>query len=140
MSGTPSVSGTPVSETSLSEPDAPTGFVRAGRLADLEPNLPTGVVLENGERVCVVRRGDDVWAVHDVCPHRGFALGGGDVVGEHDGAPIVECPWHGAHFSCATGAVLHGPCTDDIPTFPVQVLGGVVFIGARRSAPGTEAA
>ena len=116
----------------VQEPEAPAGFLRAGRLADLEESLPTGVVLENGERVCVVRRGDAVWAVHDVCPHRGFAMGGGDVVDEHDGAPVIECPWHGARFACATGAVLQGPCTDDIPTFPVLVQDGIVFIGGRR--------
>lgn len=129
--------------TPLSNPqtvNTPVGFERAGDLADLEPDLPTGVMLENGERVCVVRRGDAVWAVHDVCPHRGFALGGGDVVGEHEGAPVVECPWHGAHFSCATGAVLSGPCTDGIPTFPVRVINGVVYIGARQAAPDSETA
>jgi len=127
--------------TPLSNPqaaEAPAGFVRAGLLEDLALDLPTGVVLENGERVCVVRRQHGVWAVHDVCPHRGFALGGGDVVGEHEGAPVVECPWHGAHFSCATGAVLAGPCTDGIATFPVQVVHGVVYIGARRQAPDSE--
>jgi nitrite reductase/ring-hydroxylating ferredoxin subunit len=59
-------------------------------------------------------------------------MGGGDVVDEHDGAPVIECPWHGARFACATGTVLQGPCTDDIPTFPVRVIDGVVFIGGRH--------
>lgn len=110
-------------------------FVRAGRLADLEPDLPTGVVLENGERVCVVRRGDTVWAVHDVCPHRAFGLSGGDCVVGADGTPLIECPWHGAQFSFETGAVVRGPATDAIPTYPVRVENGEVFIGARIEAP-----
>jgi 3-phenylpropionate/trans-cinnamate dioxygenase ferredoxin subunit len=120
------------------EPEAPVGFVRALRLAELEDGLPQGVVIDGGERVCLVRRGEAVWAVHDSCPHRGFALGGGDIVGDEAGAPIIECPWHGARFSCASGAVLHGPCTDAIATYPVRVLDGVVFVGARR--PPEEAA
>ncbi len=108
-------------------------YVRAGTLAGLPDNLPTGVVLDNGERVCLVRRGDGVWAVHDVCPHRAFGLSGGDCVelAGHD-APVVECPWHGARFSCADGAVLQGPATDALPTFPVRIVNGEVFIGARR--------
>ncbi len=117
-------------------PSAPAdGFVRAGRLADLDEGLPVGVVLQNGERVCLVRRGEQVWAVHDVCPHRGFVLSGGECVAEHDGAPVIECPWHGARFSCASGAVLQGPATDALPLFPVRIVHGDVHIGARREAP-----
>jgi 3-phenylpropionate/trans-cinnamate dioxygenase ferredoxin subunit len=117
----------PLPESSL------TGFERAGLLADLEDGLPQGVVLSNGERVCVVRRGHEVWAVHDVCPHRAFALSGGDTLTvDGESAPVIECPWHGAQFSCATGAVLQGPATDALPTFPVRIVEGEVFIGARR--------
>jgi hypothetical protein len=42
--------------------------------------------------------------------------------------------------SAATGAVLSGPCTDGIPTFPVRVINGVVYIGARQAAPDSETA
>jgi len=51
----------------------------------------------------------------------------------HD-APVIECPWHGARFSCIDGAVLQGPATDALPTFPVRIVNGDVFIGARRDA------
>ena len=110
-------------------------YIRATTLAELPDNVPTGLVLNNGERVCLVRRGDSVWAVHDVCPHRAFGLSGGDCmdVSGHD-APVIECPWHGARFSCADGAVLQGPATDALPTFPVRIVNGDVFIGARRDA------
>jgi nitrite reductase/ring-hydroxylating ferredoxin subunit len=130
----------PSSEPSLEplQEPAPAAFERAGLLVDLEDGLPQGVVLSNGERVCVVRRGAEVWAVHDVCPHRAFALSGGDALTiDGESAPVIECPWHGAQFSCATGAVLQGPATDALPTFHVRILDGEVFIGARRepSAP-----
>ncbi len=113
-------------------------FIRAGRLDDLEDGLPHGVVLSNGERVCVIRRGEQVWAVHDVCPHRGFGLSGGDCVEMADGTPVIECPWHGARFSCVNGAVLRGPSTDAIATYEVHVRDGDVFIGARRTLPEAE--
>ncbi len=122
--------GTPV------QSDTP--FIRAGRLEDLEDGLPVGVVLSNGERVCVLRQGEKVYAVHDVCPHRAFGLSGGESAEHSDGTPVIECPWHGARFSCISGAVLRGPATDAIATFPVQLIDGDVFIGPR-SEPSTDA-
>ncbi len=107
------------------------GYVRAGRLADLEDGVPAGVVLPGGERVCVVRRGEQVWAVHDVCSHRAFALSGGDCVSGPNGESLMECPWHGARFSLETGEVMRGPATDPLPVFAVRVTNGDVFVGAR---------
>lgn len=113
-------------------------FLRAGRLSDLEEGVPAGVVLENGERVCVVRQGTQVWAVQDVCPHRAFALSGGDCVSGPDGEPLVECPWHGARFSLRTGEVTRGPATDPLPVFAVRVTDGDVFVGARLAHTSRE--
>ncbi len=107
-------------------------FIRAGRLEDLDESLPVGVVLANGERVCVVRQGDKVYAVRDVCSHRAFGLSGGESAVLADGTPVIECPWHGARFSCISGAVLRGPATDGIATYEVRLIDGDVFIGPRR--------
>ncbi len=112
-------------------------FIRAGRFEDLDEGLPVGVVLANGERVCVVRQGEKVYAVHDVCPHRAFGLSGGECVELADGTPVIECPWHGARFSCISGAVLRGPATDAIATYDVRITDGEVFIGPRRE-PATD--
>jgi 3-phenylpropionate/trans-cinnamate dioxygenase ferredoxin subunit len=46
---------------------------------------------------------------------------------------VLECPWHGARFDVRTGAVLSGPSTDDLGTYPVQVVDGDVFVGPRGS-------
>ncbi|HEY0931887.1 MAG TPA: non-heme iron oxygenase ferredoxin subunit [Gemmatimonas sp.] len=104
-------------------------FVRVAHVEDVEPEFPLGVVLEDGRRICLVRDGEEIHAVEDRCPHRDFALSGGDVV-----APcVLECPWHGARFDVRTGAVLQGPATDAIATFAVRVEAGVVLVGPRRS-------
>ncbi len=101
---------------------------RAARLAELEMDLPTAVTLPDGQRVCLVRDAERVYAVADRCPHRDFALSGGDIV-----APcILECPWHGARFDIRTGRVVEGPATDDLTTYTVRVVGEEVFVGARR--------
>lgn len=105
----------------------PYEFVRAARLDDVDAGLPLGVTLEDGRRVCLVRDGNTVYAVDDRCPHRDFALSGGDVV-----APcVLECPWHGARFDVRTGAVLTGPATDDIATYAVRVDHGAIFVGPK---------
>jgi 3-phenylpropionate/trans-cinnamate dioxygenase ferredoxin subunit len=103
-------------------------FVRVASVNAVEPGLPLGVILQDGRRVCLVRDGDTIHAVEDRCPHRDFALSGGDVV-----APcVVECPWHGARFDVRTGAVLQGPATDAIATYVVRVEGDDLFVGPQR--------
>jgi 3-phenylpropionate/trans-cinnamate dioxygenase ferredoxin subunit len=104
-------------------------FVRAAHLDDVEPGVPLGVILEDGRRLCLVRDGETVYAVDDRCPHRDFALSGGDVV-----APcVLECPWHGAHFDVRTGAVLQGPATDPIACYKVRIADGEILVGERMS-------
>lgn len=102
-------------------------FQRVAALGDVEPGLPLGVMLSDGRRLCLVRDGDMVHAVDDRCPHRDFALSGGDVVSPC----ILECPWHGARFDVRTGVCVQGPSEGDvIGVYPVLVRDGAVFVGA----------
>ena len=105
------------------------GFVRAVALHEIEVGLPLAVAMGDGRRVCLVRAGNAVYAVEDRCPHRDFAISGGDLVEPC----VLEGPWHGARFDVRTGAVLSGPSTDDLGTYPVEVSDGAVFVGPRRS-------
>ena len=102
---------------------------RAARLSDVEAGLPHGVALPDGTRVCLVRDGDQVYAVADRCPHRDFALSGGDMVEPC----VLECPWHGARFDVRSGRMLQGPATDDLTTYAVRVVGDEVFVGPVSS-------
>lgn len=107
---------------------ADAAFVPVARVDAVEPGLPLGVILQDGRRICLVRDASTIYAVDDRCPHRDFALSGGDVV-----APcVLECPWHGAHFDVRTGAVLQGPATDPIATYAVRIQGDEIFVGPRR--------
>jgi 3-phenylpropionate/trans-cinnamate dioxygenase ferredoxin subunit len=110
------------------------GSAAVARLTEVDAGYPLAVTLPDGSAVCLVRHGDAVYAVEDRCPHRDFPLSGGDVV-----APgVLECPWHGARFDVRTGGCLAGPATDAIATWPVTVVDGRVYLGARR-APAEEA-
>ena len=104
-------------------------FQRAARLSDVDAGLPLGVTLPDGQRICLVRSADTVYAVADRCPHRDFALSGGDLVGPC----IIECPWHGARFDVRSGRMLQGPATNDLTTYAVRVVGDEVFVGPVSS-------
>ena len=106
------------------------GFRRALLLTDLELGVPKACLMADGERLCIVRDGNDVFAMVDRCPHRDFNLSSGEMV-----APgVIECPWHGAQFDCQTGAVLQGPATDALTLYAVRIENGSVLVGPHRSS------
>lgn len=91
-------------------------------------DIPDGgtlsVTLSNGERVCLIRRGQQVSALHDECTHQGMPLSAGEVL--PDGT--IECPWHGARFDCVTGALQRGPAEKDVAAYVVRVEGDSVLV------------
>ena len=105
------------------------GFVRVARLGQLPAGALLGVAMPTGERVCLINDAGVVRAVSDECPHQGFALSSGELVG--DGT--IECVWHGARFDCRSGAVLRGPAEDVLPVYETRVVGDEVFVGPRAA-------
>ena len=103
------------------------GFVRVARLGDLPDGGLLGVVTPAGERVCLLNDAGVVRAVSDECPHQGFALSSGELVGNG----TIECVWHGARFDCRSGAVLRGPAEETLPVYATRVVGDEVFVGPR---------
>ena len=85
------------------------------------------VTLASGERVCLIRRGDNVSALRDQCPHQGMPLSAGEVL--PDGT--IECAWHGARFDCVTGALRRGPAEEDVQAFAVRVDGDRALVSDR---------
>ncbi len=103
------------------------GFVRVARVGDVPPGALLGVVTPAGERICLLNDAGVVRAVADECPHQGFALSSGELVG----SGTIECVWHGARFDCRSGAVLRGPAQDVLPIYETRVVGDEVFVGPR---------
>jgi nitrite reductase/ring-hydroxylating ferredoxin subunit len=62
------------------------------------------------------------------CTHRGGPLDKGKLEGS-----MVTCPWHGAQFNVCTGAVLRGPATEPVKTYPVSVEGEIGRIQTAQS-------
>ena len=73
-------------------------------------------------QIALFRRGDEVSAIDNECPHAGASLCGGDT----DGA-VVVCPFHGWEFSCTTGECLSVEGYD-VATYPVSIENGVVKV------------
>ena len=102
---------------------------RAARVSEVLTGLPLPVTLPDGQRLCLVKDGERIYAVADRCSHKDFALSGGDLVGPC----VLECPWHGARFDVRNGQALSGPATEPLATYSVRVVGEEVFVGGRRS-------
>jgi 3-phenylpropionate/trans-cinnamate dioxygenase ferredoxin subunit len=75
--------------------------------------------------VCVVRVGDDVYAVGDRCSHADVSLSEGDVDTEDC---WIECWKHGSAFSLVDGEPQSLPATRPVPVYPVTVDGGDVVV------------
>ena len=103
-------------------------FVRAGTLEELKSK---GRLLMHGPHrpILVIEEQDRVYALDNRCPHMGFPLDRGSV---EDG--ILTCHWHHARFDLASGCTFD-LWADDVPTCPVEVRGGEVWVRAEFDHP-----
>ncbi len=108
-------------------------FEAVARVTDVPDKVPMGVTRSNGDRICLIRRGNHITAVQDICTHQEFAMSAGDILA--DGT--IQCAWHGARFDCLTGEVRQVPATDPLPVYEVRIEDGSVLVGAVRSRSGT---
>jgi nitrite reductase/ring-hydroxylating ferredoxin subunit/uncharacterized membrane protein len=63
----------------------------------------------------VVRVGDEIHAMHNVCAHAGGPLSEGTVV---DGC--IQCPWHASRFRLEDGTAVRGPTVYDQPAYEIR--------------------
>ena len=84
-----------------------------GRLSLIVDELPA----------LLLRIGEDLYCIEDVCTHDGQPLTDGPVA---DCA--IVCPRHGAKFDHKTGKALCMPATEPVRTYPVTVRGDDVYV------------
>ncbi|NDA78288.1 MAG: Rieske (2Fe-2S) protein, partial [Actinobacteria bacterium] len=82
----------------------------------------------DGVAVAVVRIGDDVYAIGDMCSHANVSLSDGEVWCDEK---QLECPRHSSAFSLETGVPATLPATQPVPVFSVSVVNGDVVVEAR---------
>ena len=93
-------------------------------LDELEPGTARRFVVGD-RKIAVVRLGDDVYAIGDVCSHENISLSEGEI---HAGEKTIECWKHGSEFSLETGEALTLPATKSVPVYEVRVDGGDVVV------------
>ena len=89
-----------------------------------------------GVAVAVVRIGDDVYAIGDVCSHADVSLSTGEVWCDE---LEIECPKHGSAFNLVSGEPSTLPATQPVPVFHAAIVDGrvVVTVTADRQEAGS---
>jgi len=104
----------------MSEP-----FVKIGSLGDFLAGSMKKVQV-HGEDVLVANISGKIYAMGDVCTHRGCSLSEGTLEGT-----TVICPCHEGHFDITTGKVIASPPKRDEPSYEVQLQGSDVLVRKR---------
>jgi 3-phenylpropionate/trans-cinnamate dioxygenase ferredoxin component len=98
-------------------------FQRACAISDVPEEGAIGVEVA-GLPVALIRADGELFALQDVCSHEEVPLSEGEVY-DH----TVECWLHGSCFDLRSGKPTGPPATKPVPTYPVKVDGGDVYVG-----------
>ena len=83
-----------------------------------------------GEKILLLREGDNVRAIAATCPHAGAPL----AEGVRHGNRII-CPWHKAAFCVRTGEVLDPPAVDALQRYGVRLENGRILVAKPAEPP-----
>jgi len=104
-----------------------TDWTEIAKLEDI-PKLGARVLETDTVSIALFRTADDrVFAIRDVCPHRGGPLSQGIVHGTS-----VTCPLHNWKIDLASGAAL-GPDEGCTNTYATRVRNGIVYLSLKAS-------
>jgi nitrite reductase/ring-hydroxylating ferredoxin subunit/uncharacterized membrane protein len=106
----------------LEKPGEWTDAFEADSLEEATPTLAEA----GGARVMLYRRGTQIYAISDVCPHAAGPLHEGTV----DDDLCVTCPWHGSRFRLSDGRAVHGPASAPAAMYQARVEHGMVQVRA----------
>ena len=101
------------------------GFVKVARVDEV-PEGGVHYVEANGAPIVLCKVEGKVFAVGNLCTHDDGPLGGG-TLDDHQ----IECPRHGARFDIRDGSVVCLPAAVPIPSYPVQVIDGAIWVKVR---------
>ena len=94
-----------------------------GKVSDVPPGTLLAVKVD-GKTVAVANLEGQLFAVSDICTHRGCSLSEGELNGS-----AVVCPCHRSEFDMKNGEVLAGPAGEPVAAYPVEVSGDEFRIG-----------
>ncbi|MDP9074724.1 MAG: non-heme iron oxygenase ferredoxin subunit [Actinomycetota bacterium] len=79
-------------------------------------------------RICLIRIGDDFYAIGDRCSHADFSLSEGEL---YPAEREIECWKHGSTFSIVDGKPQSLPATRPVPVYDIHREGGDVMVMIR---------
>ena len=92
-------------------------------------DVPDGGGLEAAPTVLVLRRGDEVWAYRNVCPHFSIPLNYEPDAFWTYGGGLLMCAHHSAMFRFEDGVCVDGPCLGaSLVPVPIRIEGGRVML------------
>ena len=98
------------------------GWFKAAERGALGEGEVIGVIVE-GREIALYEMDGDIFATDDICTHAYAKLSDGWLdKGE------IECPLHAGRFDPRTGKATAPPCTDDIKTYPVRIVGDEIQV------------
>ncbi len=100
----------------------------------LNTEIASGTLAPNGSycvkvgaaQIGIFRTNEGLFAIDNVCPHRGAPLHDGFV---HDGA--VTCPWHQWQFQLKDGVCRNIPNVR-IATYPIEIREGAIWVNLEE--------
>ena len=101
------------------------------RLSDLEENRAS-VHRIGGEDILLVRQGEDVFAIEDMCSHAEVSLAEGEI-----SEGTIECWLHGSRFDLRTGEPSGPPAFEPVSTYATEIVnspGGDRVVRLRSSS------
>lgn len=105
----------------------------------LQPGEMKSLKIEKKPILVIRSKKGELFALRDVCPHKGPCLSDGSLDGtctanqpgeynfEKDGE-ILKCPWHSWEFDIRTGFSLFDPINVRVKTYEVSEEEGNVFV------------
>lgn len=111
---------------------------------DLAEGIPR-IVRVSGRDVALTRRGDEVYAVRNVCPHKTHSFHGGQLEKQVTGTGVpdqprvwddefvIVCPWHYWRFNVRSGVCSADPALR-VRTYGVWVEGERVIVDVAKKA------
>ena len=105
--------------------EPPGDFVPVARLDELAEGKPHRVTHQEYP-IVLVRQGQRVLALAEVCSHLGGPLSEGTVEGD-----CIRCPWHGSLFSLHDGEVVESPATRPQSSFEARIEGDQIAVRLR---------
>jgi 3-phenylpropionate/trans-cinnamate dioxygenase ferredoxin subunit len=105
-------------------------FEKVAALSDI-PEGTAYTATVGRQDVVLVREGEEVFAVEDMCSHALYPLSEGEVSDCH-----LECALHGSRFDLRSGKPDALPATEPVATFAVRIDNGDVYVDVTSSLNG----